>query len=174
MVCPMISSACRLANRCTLAACNWQREVAALRRRTDHLAHQPEMNAIRRAARRIHQCRHGIPKIAAGLRFRSNRPRCSECGAGQTDELGMEMHRRHSGTSVNRPQQHSQHTCDPSHPLFWRDRKSRSKMPTKPKSRREAEAEVRSWGFSHVFTWTDSPYVSTKSPPTLAFLILGT
>ncbi|KAF1349294.1 hypothetical protein EJ07DRAFT_140528 [Lizonia empirigonia] len=26
-----------------------------------------------------------------------------------------------------------------------------------PKSRREAEAEVRSWGFHHVFTWTDGP-----------------
>ncbi|KAF3001797.1 hypothetical protein E8E13_002338 [Curvularia kusanoi] len=25
------------------------------------------------------------------------------------------------------------------------------------KSRREAEAEVRSWGFNHVFTWTDGP-----------------
>ncbi|KAL8387412.1 hypothetical protein RB595_009920 [Gaeumannomyces hyphopodioides] len=24
-------------------------------------------------------------------------------------------------------------------------------------SRREKEAEVRSWGFSHVFTWTDGP-----------------
>lgn len=28
------------------------------------------------------------------------------------------------------------------------------------KSRREAEAEVRTWGFSHVFTWTDGPYVT--------------
>ncbi|KEQ72782.1 hypothetical protein M436DRAFT_47300 [Aureobasidium namibiae CBS 147.97] len=26
-----------------------------------------------------------------------------------------------------------------------------------PKSRKEAEAEVRGWGFSHVFTWTDRP-----------------
>ncbi|KAF1925316.1 uncharacterized protein M421DRAFT_103214 [Didymella exigua CBS 183.55] len=26
-----------------------------------------------------------------------------------------------------------------------------------PKSRSEAEAEVRSWGYNHVFTWTDSP-----------------
>lgn len=26
-----------------------------------------------------------------------------------------------------------------------------------PKSRKEAEAEVRSWGFKHVFTWTDGP-----------------
>ena len=25
------------------------------------------------------------------------------------------------------------------------------------KSQKSAEAEVRSWGFSHVFTWTDSP-----------------
>jgi len=25
------------------------------------------------------------------------------------------------------------------------------------KSQREAEQEVRSWGFSHVFTWTDNP-----------------
>ncbi|KAF2277470.1 uncharacterized protein EI97DRAFT_292862 [Westerdykella ornata] len=25
------------------------------------------------------------------------------------------------------------------------------------KSRREAENEVRSWGFEHVFTWTDGP-----------------
>jgi hypothetical protein len=29
--------------------------------------------------------------------------------------------------------------------------------PNMSKSRREAEAEVRSWGFDHVFTWTDSP-----------------
>ncbi|KAK5006533.1 hypothetical protein LTR60_005945 [Cryomyces antarcticus] len=38
-----------------------------------------------------------------------------------------------------------------------------------PKSQRDAEAEVRSWGFSHVFTWTDRPFVfssilSTDSP----------
>ncbi|KAH7068494.1 hypothetical protein FB567DRAFT_250557 [Paraphoma chrysanthemicola] len=26
-----------------------------------------------------------------------------------------------------------------------------------PKSRKEAESEVRSWGFNHVFTWTDGP-----------------
>ncbi|KAF2835561.1 hypothetical protein M501DRAFT_1008522 [Patellaria atrata CBS 101060] len=26
-----------------------------------------------------------------------------------------------------------------------------------PKSRKEAETEVRSWGFGHVFTWTDGP-----------------
>ncbi|KAH0356038.1 hypothetical protein KCU83_g1493, partial [Aureobasidium melanogenum] len=26
-----------------------------------------------------------------------------------------------------------------------------------PKSRKEAEAEVRGWGFNHVFTWTDGP-----------------
>ncbi|KAL2140723.1 hypothetical protein VTI28DRAFT_3316 [Corynascus sepedonium] len=26
------------------------------------------------------------------------------------------------------------------------------------KSQKEIEAEVRSWGFSHVFTWTDGPY----------------
>ncbi|KAI4852233.1 hypothetical protein E4T44_01620 [Aureobasidium sp. EXF-8845] len=26
-----------------------------------------------------------------------------------------------------------------------------------PKSRKEAEAEVRGWGFSHVFTWSDGP-----------------
>ncbi|ROW13654.1 hypothetical protein VPNG_04587 [Cytospora leucostoma] len=25
------------------------------------------------------------------------------------------------------------------------------------KSRRDYEAEVRSWGFNHVFTWTDGP-----------------
>ncbi|KAK6952047.1 hypothetical protein Daesc_006575 [Daldinia eschscholtzii] len=25
------------------------------------------------------------------------------------------------------------------------------------KSRKDYEAEVRSWGFSHVFTWTDGP-----------------
>ncbi|KAL3417179.1 putative cupin related protein [Phlyctema vagabunda] len=25
------------------------------------------------------------------------------------------------------------------------------------KSQRESEKEVRSWGFSHVFTWTDGP-----------------
>jgi hypothetical protein len=25
------------------------------------------------------------------------------------------------------------------------------------KSRKEAESEVRGWGFSHVFTWTDGP-----------------
>ncbi|ROW10115.1 hypothetical protein VMCG_01819 [Cytospora schulzeri] len=26
------------------------------------------------------------------------------------------------------------------------------------KSRREHEAEVRSWGFNHVFTWSDGPH----------------
>lgn len=26
------------------------------------------------------------------------------------------------------------------------------------KSRREYEAEVRSWGFNHVFTWSDGPH----------------
>ena len=26
-------------------------------------------------------------------------------------------------------------------------------------SKREAEAQVRSWGFGHVFTWSDGPYV---------------
>ncbi|KAB5559994.1 hypothetical protein GE09DRAFT_74140 [Coniochaeta sp. 2T2.1] len=30
-------------------------------------------------------------------------------------------------------------------------------MSPQPKSRKESESEVRSWGFSHVFTWTDSP-----------------
>ena len=28
-----------------------------------------------------------------------------------------------------------------------------------PPTRKESEAQVRSWGFSHVFTWTDGPYV---------------
>lgn len=27
-------------------------------------------------------------------------------------------------------------------------------------SKREAEAQVRSWGFGHVFTWSDGPYVT--------------
>lgn len=31
------------------------------------------------------------------------------------------------------------------------------------KSRKEAESEVRSWGFGHVFTWTDGPYVDYAS-----------
>ncbi|KAK3330947.1 hypothetical protein B0H66DRAFT_82471 [Apodospora peruviana] len=31
------------------------------------------------------------------------------------------------------------------------------------KSQKPAEAEVRSWGFSHVFTWTDSP--NSHYPP---------
>ncbi|KAM7187922.1 cupin domain containing protein [Rhypophila sp. PSN 637] len=30
-------------------------------------------------------------------------------------------------------------------------------------SRSEAEAKVKSWGFSHVFTWTDSP--NSHYPP---------
>ncbi|KAK0628704.1 hypothetical protein B0T17DRAFT_490023 [Bombardia bombarda] len=30
-------------------------------------------------------------------------------------------------------------------------------------SRKDAEAEVRAWGFSHVFTWTDGP--SSHYPP---------
>ena len=30
-------------------------------------------------------------------------------------------------------------------------------------SQKEAEAEVRSWGFKHVFTWSDGP-VSTHQP----------
>lgn len=29
-------------------------------------------------------------------------------------------------------------------------------------SRREEEAKVKSWGFPHVFTWTDGPYVSIQ------------
>lgn len=29
-----------------------------------------------------------------------------------------------------------------------------------PPSRQESEAQVRSWGFSHVFSWTDGPYES--------------
>ena len=29
-----------------------------------------------------------------------------------------------------------------------------------PPSREESEAQVRSWGFAHVFTWTDGPYAS--------------
>ena len=31
-------------------------------------------------------------------------------------------------------------------------------------SRRASEAEVRYWGFSHVFTWTDNAY---SSPPSI-------
>jgi hypothetical protein len=31
------------------------------------------------------------------------------------------------------------------------------------KSKGEAEKEVRSWGFKHVFTWTDSPYVKIEA-----------
>lgn len=30
-----------------------------------------------------------------------------------------------------------------------------------PKTRKEHETEVRSWGFTDVFTWTDGPYVAT-------------
>ncbi|KAK8074663.1 RmlC-like cupin [Apiospora hydei] len=33
------------------------------------------------------------------------------------------------------------------------------------KSRKEYEAEVRSWGFPHVFTWTDGPYVNNRCRP---------
>ena len=32
------------------------------------------------------------------------------------------------------------------------------------KSRKDAEKEVRSWGFGHVFTWTDSPQVRPRPP----------
>lgn len=32
-------------------------------------------------------------------------------------------------------------------------------MPSKPNSQRDSESKVRSWGFPHVFTWTDGPYV---------------
>jgi hypothetical protein len=31
-------------------------------------------------------------------------------------------------------------------------------MGSAPRSRKDAEKEVRSWGFSDVFTWTDRPY----------------
>lgn len=31
------------------------------------------------------------------------------------------------------------------------------------KSQRDAEAEVQSWGFKHVFTWTDRPQVFTAT-----------
>ncbi|KAA6414849.1 MAG: hypothetical protein FRX48_01599 [Lasallia pustulata] len=36
-------------------------------------------------------------------------------------------------------------------------------------TRKEAEAQVRSWGFSHVFTWTDGPnaYYSPHSHSSL-------
>jgi len=30
------------------------------------------------------------------------------------------------------------------------------------RSNKDAEAEVRSWGYSHVFTWTDSANGTTK------------
>lgn len=33
-------------------------------------------------------------------------------------------------------------------------------MPSK--TRKDYETEVRSWGFSHVFTWSDGPYVHSK------------
>lgn len=32
------------------------------------------------------------------------------------------------------------------------------------KTRKDYETEVRSWGFSHVFTWSDGPYVHPKPP----------
>ena len=31
-------------------------------------------------------------------------------------------------------------------------------------TRKGAEAEVRAWGFSHVFTWKDEPYASLPPP----------
>lgn len=37
-----------------------------------------------------------------------------------------------------------------------------------PKSTEECEAQVRSWGFPHVFTWTDGPYVNS-TPPLISF-----
>ncbi|CAD0114938.1 unnamed protein product [Aureobasidium uvarum] len=33
-----------------------------------------------------------------------------------------------------------------------------------PKSRKEAETEVRGWGFNHVFTWSDGPYPDDPKP----------
>ncbi|KAH6646923.1 hypothetical protein BKA67DRAFT_595101 [Truncatella angustata] len=43
------------------------------------------------------------------------------------------------------------------------------------KSRQEYEAEVKSWGFSHVFTWTDGPnahYSPHSHPGRTTHLIL--
>ncbi|GKT62305.1 cupin-type protein [Colletotrichum tofieldiae] len=34
-------------------------------------------------------------------------------------------------------------------------------MPQKAMSQRGSEAEVKSWGFPHVFTWTDGPLTIT-------------
>jgi len=36
-------------------------------------------------------------------------------------------------------------------------------------SQKEAEAQVASWGFKHVFTWTDRPYATTQAHPTLQY-----
>jgi hypothetical protein len=36
---------------------------------------------------------------------------------------------------------------------------------TTMKSQKEAEAEVRSWGFSHVYTWTDGAHARRSNPP---------
>lgn len=38
------------------------------------------------------------------------------------------------------------------------------------KTRREHEAEVRSWGFPHVFTWSDGPYVARPSTFVVPFV----
>jgi hypothetical protein len=32
-------------------------------------------------------------------------------------------------------------------------------------SSKEAEAKVRSWGFSHIFTWADGPYAFATEVP---------
>ncbi|KAK3500726.1 hypothetical protein B0T13DRAFT_466137 [Neurospora crassa] len=48
--------------------------------------------------------------------------------------------------------------------------------PSLPLSRKEAESQVRSWGFSHVFTWTDgggAHYAPHKHSSLTTHLILS-
>ena len=34
------------------------------------------------------------------------------------------------------------------------------KLENMAKAKKDAESEVRSWGFGHVFTWSDGPYAT--------------
>lgn len=51
-------------------------------------------------------------------------------------------------------------------------------MPTQTQTQAEAEAQVRSWGYNHVFTWTDRPYAHypphSHKGPTTHLILAGT
>lgn len=71
----------------------------------------------------------------------------------------LEAEKYHSTTSgeVRREQHVGERGDDPHHTEF-----TTTLLLTTMLSQADAETRVRSWGFSHVFTWTDSPCVSAS------------